>query len=326
MKHFALLCVGVALLAACRQADDVVVCGPTATASFADLRAAAPAVQKFSFNLAQAQSFRTSGGATVAFSANAYLLPNGSVATGQAELRVRELYAVPDMLLADMPTTAQSSRQLLVSGGEFNFQVWQGSTRLRMGNGSPTGVIQRLLLTSPVPAAGLDTTRMLLWKQPASSLADMGADSSGWQLLYNTTAATTAPVSPVRVPAVGGHYTAALPLDSVGNWNIDQYWHAYQTAQRGNIGVEVPTATRTHVYFRPVGFNGLARGFAANTPTTRWNGYLPFGSDVIAVVLQERGGQLYYGTQRITTAANQVISPALEALSAAEIIRRVRQL
>lgn len=84
--------------------------------------------------------------------------------------------------------------------------------------------------------------------------------------------------------------------------------------------------SRVRAHFRPIGFNGLARGFAPNTPTTRWNCYLPFGSEVVAVVLQERGGQLFYGTQRITTAANQMAAPALEALRATEIIRRVRQL
>ena len=43
-------------------------------------------------------------------------------------------------------------------------------------------------------------------------------------------------------------------------------------------------------------------------------------------MLQERGGQLYYGSQRLTTAANTVVTPTLEALSAAEIVRRIRLL
>lgn len=322
MKQLAFLCLGVALLAACRK-DDVVVCAPTAAATFADLRAAAPPVQTFSFDLAQAQSLRSRAGATVAFGPNAYLLPNGNVATGQAQLRLREIYTVPDMMLANMPTTAESSRQTLISGGEFTIQVWQGSTRLRLSPVSPAGVIQRLTLTSPVPTAGLDTTQMLLWKQLASATSGTSRDSSGWLLLTSPSGAVT------RVPSAAGYYAAALPLDSIGNWNIDQFWHAYASRGTTVIGIETPasaTATVTRVYCRPVGFNGLARGYLSSFSPTRWACYLPVGADVIVVVLQERDGQLYYGTQRLTTASGTLVTPPLTALSAAEIIQRIRLL
>ena len=33
-----------------------------------------------------------------------FVLPNGAPATGKAELRVREIRTVPDMVLASMPT------------------------------------------------------------------------------------------------------------------------------------------------------------------------------------------------------------------------------
>jgi hypothetical protein len=332
MKQLAFFCLGVALLAACRK-DDIIICDlPVATsAAFADLRAAAPAVQRFTVNLDQAQSFRTLAGATVAFGPNAFVLPNGNVATGQAELRMREIYAVPDMVLADMPTTAQSSRQMLVSGGEFNIQVWQGSMRLRMSPISPTGTINRLSLTSPVPTAGLDTTRMMLWRQPASLLAGTIRDSSGWQLAFAANGAASS--SPIMVAyttspsTTTAYYSTAIPLDSIGNWNIDQFWHAYQNNPSGNVGVEVPAgASATRVYFRPVGFNGLARCFTASTTSTRWSTLLPFGASVIAVVLQERNGQLYFGTERLTAQAGAVATPTMQALSDADIVQRIRQL
>lgn len=324
MKHFAILCLGVALLAACRK-DDVIDCEPAATADFSDLKTAAPAFQTFTFDLAQAQSIRASGGATVAFGANAYILPNGRVATGQGQLRLREIYTVPDMILTNMPTTAAYSRQVLISGGEFNIEVWQGTTRLRLAPVSAASVAQRFTLTSPVPTASPDTTQMLLWQQPASSSAVIIRDSSGWLLATNSNSPASAPI---RVPATAGYYTAALPLDSISNWNIDKLWQAYQNKPAGIIGVEVPgvAAAVTRVFFRPVGLNGMARGFLNYGSLTRWNCYLPYGIDVIAVILQERGGQLYYGSQRLTTAANTVVTPTLEALSAAEIVRRIRLL
>lgn len=325
MKHFAILCLGMALLAACRK-DDIIVCENPVAALFADLKPATPAVQTFTFDLGQAQSIRTSGGASVTFGANAYLLPNGNVATGQAQLRLREIYTVADMILANMPTTALYSRQVLISGGEFNIQVWQGTARLRLTSVSATGVVQRLTLTSPVPPAGLDTTRMMLWKQPANAFTSTGRDSLGWLLASypNGTSAS----SPIRVPATAGYYTATIPLDSISNWNIDQLWHAYQNSTVGLIGVEIPTstATVTRVFFRPTGFNGVARANLSNASATRWHCYLPYGADMVVVVLQERDGQLYYGTQHLTTAANAVATPPLEALSATEIARRIRLL
>ncbi|GAB3849290.1 hypothetical protein GCM10028822_13460 [Hymenobacter terrigena] len=329
MKQFACLCLGVALLAACRKEDDIVVCAPAATpATFADLRAAAPAVQTFTFALNQAQSFRTRAGATLAFDANVFELPNRQLATGQAQLRVREIYSVPDMVLANLPTTAASSHQMLISGGEFDIQVWQGSTRLRLARVSPTGVVQRLSLTSPKPTAGLDATSpMLLWQQPASPLAGTPQDSSGWQLPIDTTNVIVGS-TPVG-PGPTGYYHASIPLDSLSLWNLDQFWHAYSANSTGQIGVDVPfnsTTTGTRVYFRPVGYNGLARCYPTAASPTRWNSSLPYGADVIAIVLQERDGLLYYGTQRLTTAAGAVVTPTLQALSAAEIVQRIRQL
>lgn len=331
MKHFAILGLGLALLAACRK-DDIIVCETPVGASFADLKAAAPAVQTFTFDLGQAQRLRTRAGATLAFNANAYFLPNGQLATGQAQLRLREIYTVPDMILANMPTTAASSRQVLVSGGEFDIQVWQGSTRLRMYRGWSAGGAGRqvLTLTSPVPTAGLDTTPMLLWQQPtaAPNVAGTSQDSSAWQLQTDSTGRAI-PVTTTAGPATTSYYNAALPLDSLSRWNLDQFWHAYSANSTGQIGVEIPfnsTTTGTHVYFRPVGFNGLARCYPTSVAPTRWTSFLPLGADVIAIVLQERAGQLYFGTQRLTTTAGGVAMPPLEALSAANIVQRIRQL
>lgn len=341
MKHFALLCLSAALLTACSQKDDIIDCGPLPNlsadaGSLAAVRSASPRLQTFTFDLGQPQRLRTQQGATVEFGAGVFVLPNGTVATGQAELRLREIYEVPDMLLADLPTTTNvgfRQHRLLLSGGEFNLQVWQGSTRLRL---TATRVAvnsqqPRVVLTSPLPTASPDTAQMLLWNQPAIGSNGAPRDSTGWQLVP-ATANGPGPVPvivPVRVPSTAGYYTAALPLDSVGYWNVDRIWPAYQTRPSGPILVEVPTAgsaTGTRVYLRPVGLNGLARALLSFPSQTQWYSTLPYGADVVVVVLQERAGQLYFGTQRITTAAGLVAKPTLEALSVAEIVRRIRLL
>ena len=317
MKQFALLLLGAGLLLGCQKDDILFVGTNTNPALSAVAQRNAPAKQVFSFALNQPQTIRTAAGATLRFPANAFRRPDGlTLATGQAELRVRELYAVPDMLLADMPTTAANG-QVLISGGEFVIQVWQGTSRLRLPAApAPTGAAVGLVLTSPVPLAGLDTTRMQLWNQPARTFAT-AIDSGGW----------VRAAGPGRIPIANGQYVVTLPLDSIGSWNIDQFWHAYQTAASVAATVEVPTgAAETRVYFRPVGYNGLARGTAATPAATRWASLLPAGARVVAVVLQHRAGQLYYGTQALTVQAGQIVQPPMEALSEAEIIRRIRLL
>ena len=319
MKRIFLLLLGAGLLLSCGKDDLLLVTSDAATALTPALRSYAPATQTFPFALGQPQTLRTAAGATLSFPANAFRLPDGqTLATGQAELRVREIYTVADMLLANIPTTADNG-QHLISGGEFSIQAWQGTTRLRLANNPATaGTLGGLTLNSPAPPAGLDTTRMELWQQPARTFAPAGPDSSGWR--------RAVPGRPTWVAsAAPGRYAVTIPLDSIALWNIDQFWHAYHNGTV-TTAVEVPAgATDTRVYFRPVGFNGLARTVA--TPSaTRWSCRLPLGAPVVAVVVQIRGSQLYYGTQAVTTQANQVMQPPLEALSEAEIVRRIRLL
>jgi hypothetical protein len=302
---------GLLFTAGCRK-DDIVNCAPSVSnLSLADFarRNAAP-TQVFPLVLGPTiapQVITTSGGAKLDFPATSFLLPNGTPATGTAQVRIREIYTVPDMVLANMPTGIWRRGNMLVSGGEFNIQVWQNTTRLRLAPG------QVVTLQSPTPAAQ-DTTRQLVWQQPATLLR---TDSAGWQ-----------PTNAPRVQTLPGVYRAALPLDSIGWWNLDQFWHAYNSA--GVVPVTVKTtattAAETRVYLRPVGYNGLLQLWARNPVDTDWLGYVPTGADMIAVVLQSVNGQLYYGTQRVTISTGLVINPVVTAVSEAEAVRLIRQL
>jgi hypothetical protein len=307
---------GLLIVAGCRK-DDIVNCAPsvpgspgnpTSNLSLADFtRRNSVAPQVFTLRLDSSRSITTASGARLTFPASQFLLPNGTPATGTAQVRIREIYTVPDMLLANMPTDIARRGNMLVSGGEFNIQVWQNTTRLRLAPKT------QVTSESPIPAAQ-DTTRQYVWKQSASVIA---SDTAGWQL-----------ASFQRVQSLPGLYRAILPLDSIGWWNIDQFWHVYSTASTTQVTIKT-TATafgETQVYMRPIGFNGLARPWPSNTPTTDWQRELPIGADMIAVVLQSINGQLYYGTQRVTISSGLIIKPVLTAVSEAEAVRLIRQL
>jgi hypothetical protein len=319
--------VGVLLLASsCRQ-DDLVIYTPGPDSLSAANRPFAPAVQTFTVNLGQTQSLRTQGGAIIAFEANSLVLPNNTLATGTATLRVRELRTVGDLLLAGMHTNlAVSSSQLLVSGGEYNVQVWQGNTRLRwsrpfIGTGPATAPLPRL--SAPVPMAGLDTTRMFLWALPLPQNVPVNAaaDSAGWRPAIQGGATGWGPVRPS-----GGFYHVNFPLDTISWLNFDQYWRPANNANWTTAQVRVPTgATETRVYLRPAGYTSLSRTFATADPTL-WQNHLPEGTDTQVIVQQLRDGQLYFGAARYIWHQNSVYTPALKVYTAAEIAQLVQQL
>jgi len=312
-RHLILLgAAGLLALAGCRK-DDLVECAPappppTSALSFSTFSSnnSVP-TQTFTLALDTTQTVTTAGGAALTFPANSLLLPTGGAATGRAQVRIREIYTVPDMVLANLPTDRVRRGDMLVSGGEFNIQVWQNATRLRLAPG------QTVALQSPVPAAQ-DTTRQYVWKQPAAVLA---SDSAGWQW-----------ASAPRVQQLPGFYRAALPLDSIGWWNLDQFWHAYYGSTMVPVTIKtMPTAAgETRVYLRPVGYNGLMKLWPTTTAATSWLKNAPAGASMVAVVLQSLNGQLYYGTQRITVSSGLTISPVVSAVSEAEAVRLIRQL
>ncbi|WP_210517511.1 hypothetical protein [Hymenobacter terricola] len=328
MKRFFPLLLGAGWLLGC-QNDTLLFVSPTSVTELNSLLLPnAPAVQTFGFTLSQPQTLHTAAGATLSFPANAFVLPNGSVATGRAELRVRELRSVGDMVLAGLNTNvALAANRLLVSAGEVNLQVWQGSTRLRWKPALATGPAPAgPSLAFPVPTGGLDTTRMFLWNLPvAGNPAAAPADSmAGWQPALLTGQSAWSPLLQAN-----GFYTAALPLDTISWINFDQYWRpaAGPAARWTWAQVRVPAgATETRVFLRPAGYTSLCRTFGTPGDPTLWSNHFPEGTDVQAIVLQARDGQLYFGTQRYTWQQNAVMAPPLQALSAADIVQRIRQL
>lgn len=316
---------GLLLAAGCRK-DDVVDCAPaTSNLSLQEFtrRNGAP-VQTFSLALGSTaqvvQTFTTSGGARISFPSVGFLLPNGTTATGTAQVRVREIYSVPDMVLSNMPTQLVGTRRLLISGGEFSIQVWQNGTRLRLAAGT-----SRVVVSSPVPT-GASTGQQSLWQQAATLIPD----SAGWSPPTPQLPAP-APTDTIRVTGTPPVYQTPIPLDSVSWWNIDRLWTLYQTAPVGTVTVQVPAIPAgspgsTQVFLRVVGLNGLARLYPSNAARTNWSTSMPTGASMKVAVLQSLNGQLYFGTQNITTQSGLVVTPTLTAVSEADAVALIRQL
>ncbi|MBJ6143958.1 hypothetical protein [Hymenobacter sp. BT559] len=312
---------GLLLAAGCRK-DDLVDCTPaTSNLSLQEFikRNGVP-VQTFTLTLGPNsgnQTLTTNAGATITFPGSRFILPNGTAASGSAQVRVREIYSVPDMLLSNMPTQVIGTRQLLISGGEFSIQVWQNGTRLRLAAGSSRIVVNSI---APVGAA---SGQQLVWQQ----LANPTPDSAAWSRpgTLDTVRTNTFPngVAPV--------YSMPISLDSVSWWNIDRLWSLYQSAPVRTITVQVPaipaaSTGSTQVFIRVTGLNGLARLYPSNTAKTNWVAQLPTGANMVVAVLQSVNGQLYFGSQPLTTQNGLVITPTLTAVSEADAVRLIKQL
>jgi hypothetical protein len=332
-----LLWVGAAglLLAGCKK-DDVVDCTPTppptppvvtpptppvvtpptpptSNLSLAEFtrRNSAP-VQYFRFTPNIVWTATTQAGAKLTLPANYFHLPNGALASDTCILQVREIYSLPDMVLADMPTGTVQPQSLLISAGEFSIQARQGTVRLRaVGTSANT----QLDLTSP-RLAGQDSTGQRLWQQPFNIAQNNTL--LGWQTQ----------ASYPSVQTYSRFNQVYIPLDSLSWWNIDKLWSAYAGASLVTTSIE-PTASaasQTRVYVRPVGLNGLIRLNSSGGAGTQWQANMPLGANMQAIVLQSTNGQLYFGTQSFIVQAGEVIKPTLTAVSEADAVRLIRQL
>jgi hypothetical protein len=328
MRIPALLFLGAALLTGCRKEDVVLVsCLPdnqAALQTFQDfLRRNGAPEQTFSFALNRTQTLTTAAGASIEIPANAFVLPTGAVATGQAELRLRELYTVPDMLLADMPTGSLPNNTYLASGGEFKLQVWQGSTRLRLAGAALANSSNAVTLISPL-RAGQD------------SLRTSGMTTWGLALPAATWTNTTLPVTTTFNAANGAFFHSTLPLDTLSWWNIDQLWNNNPILPRTTASFTFDTdgavSTFTRTWLKPRDENALFPTYLTSSqasstiPNTMSLLDVPVGSPLTAIVLQVRADGLYYGTQTALTQAGQTPHVALAKLTEAEILQRIRLL
>ncbi len=330
MKRFAVLLLSAVALGGCRPDDDVVVCPEAITCesfagTIADLRAAAPPAQTFDVDLGQAQTLQTRAGTTLTFPANALLLPDSTLATGHATVRVRELRSVGEILLAGMHTNFHSGNDdfPVAAAAEINVQAWQGTVRLKWKHTyQPTTPVPTLAILFATLVSRTDTMEQwAAYPQPDTTLRNE------WFYVGYVTANPLVVGGVVTGQSV---YSAPLPGDTTG-WS----GFGYLLPDSARVGVRWPAAevlvttagaTKTLVYLQPVGSRALYRARRSPTAPDRWVGRLLNGTDALAIVIQERNGQLFYGTKRYVHSPNMLLLPDLEAVCPAELIRRIRLL
>jgi hypothetical protein len=321
MKNAASLLLGTLLLLGCQKDDITFTPQESGVVLQSFLQRNSAPTQTFTFDLGTAQYLTTQRGTTIRLPANAFLRPDGSRATGTAELRVREFYTAYDMLLADRPTSDKNFTYL-ASGGEFMLQVWQGSTRLRLpataAANSPGGVIVRSR-----------------WPDTADTVRTTGLTAWGLALPAATWTNTSIPIV-ASGSADSLRFSAAFPLDTVSWWSIDCYWNNNLAVPRTTADFTFTTAgaatLSSRCWVKPTGVNALFLGLQGNPPAgvdtlAAMNlPEVPLGSHLTGIVLQARIDGLYYGAKNIAVQTGQTTHIPLTKLTEAEVLQRLQQL
>ena len=106
-------------------------------------------LQSFSVNTSNGL-VTTASGTKVRFPANGFITDDGTTASGNVSIRIKEIYTPADMIMANMPTT--SNGRLLESGGEFQIVASQNNKSLKLAPGT--------FIQIDFPTAGRDMNGM----------------------------------------------------------------------------------------------------------------------------------------------------------------------
>jgi hypothetical protein len=112
----------------------------------------APPVEQFTLNAAMGGVLTTSRGTRLTFPANAIVTASGQPVSGQVEVRVQQVSAPSEMVLANRPTETAGG-DLLISFGEFQVRLRQGANELRLAANQAVNV-QAAAPRQGAPGAG----------------------------------------------------------------------------------------------------------------------------------------------------------------------------
>ena len=92
------------------------------------------AIQQFTINAQTEQTITGSKGTSIIFYPNSFLLTDGTLAQGDIQIELIEIYEKTDMILLNKQTLGNHNGTLspLISGGEFRVQAFQGQQQLNL--------------------------------------------------------------------------------------------------------------------------------------------------------------------------------------------------
>lgn len=250
-------------------------------------------VQTFDFDVADGTiSWESEAGVTLQLNPSCLSL-NGEAVTGVVSLNYVELFDRAQMAITNSPTmgvTDSGDKSLLISGGEFNVQVLQGSARLTLNcpfslivPGDRTGGIDHDMT---LWTGTRDDDGTLEWEED-----DAGNDQERL-LMFN-----------------GSDYLAIV--QNFGWTNIDRFYN--DPRPKTTLKVRVPDGfdfENCAVYLSYDGEgNALAHLDSYDSDAqafTEHYGQIPIGLECHLIFMSEDGGEYRFGSKAVTIAADTI--------------------
>ena len=259
---------------------------PPAAEDFAALAQAAREnmTQHFEVNVADWTHLSGEQGSGLFFNPNSFMKADGTLAEGDVEIELIEIFDKGSMLVTDMPSnglTADGQVALLVSGGEHFVNATQNGEDLEMHG--------QFQLTAPADNTGGPDMDMQLFR------AD--GDGEAWEVEEDD--------KNLRVAGEGAETQYAVFSNQFGWTNIDR-WYS-DPRPKTTIHVSVPSGwddSNAAVYLSYDGEdNALARMDTYDETTGLFSehyGLIPIGLEVHLIFITELDGQWSYAIQGTT--------------------------
>lgn len=325
-QFLALLAAGLLLLGGCKKDADLIEadCAVDESGTVASVLAKyAVPVQEFVIQPASPNSFVTAANHYVYVPAGLRKINGQALSISPIKVSVREVMKRSEMIFSHTPTVASGQRNLLESGGMFNITFKQDDQQLEFRNNA------RLVISTDLPRALSTTNGMQLFVGvPDSSTRSQIAS---WNQITPSQDTATFIMSnaPLGVPGFSVSLGSAIYNNNLRslNWiNCDRFVTAFPVT-RVLIQATKPTITsqNTEVFLVFNTLNSVLQAYPT-TGNTFLSYQIPVGYSVTAIVLHKDAGQLYFGKQTATVAANQVFAPTLREVTEAELVAEIQQL
>ncbi len=267
-----------------------------------------PKFQHFRVNPARRTTIVGQNGTRLAFPPFAFTDLLGRIVQEEVEVRLKEAFSRPEMILAGKPST--SDGRLLESGGQFMVNAHRGS--------SPLQLCQAVEVGLPVQKGLRNPLAMKLYTGSTTTIKVYRQDKNfDWRLLKD---------HPIKIRKANGHKYYTFKIGAF-NWYDCGYLIGKRSA-RSMVTVRMASPVEhfenQQAYLAFPEINAVAKMYPTSQGFTAIN--IPNKLSAVAMVIATSHGQLYFGKSTLEKVSDKVAYVKMKAVTEKETIRPIFQL
>lgn len=268
------------------------------------LDAQAPQMQFFTLNASTGGVVTGQNGTILNVAPNSFMIPGGSVVSGNVTIQMKEVLSKEDMLFSGKMPVA-SNGQMLISGGEIFLKAFQGSTELQL--------VPNAQVFLSVPSSAPSGSMMEFYSDDT--------DTSSWNLTDSTNLTTT-------WDSTSNNAYYYFQIDSM-NWiNCDYFMSSGPlTGVEAEVGPDYdPSNCVLFISFDGINSITSLYNYSNHVYSTGSYYQLPIGMNVTFIAISEINGNYYSAFQSATIGVNHHEMLTLSATTHAQILTDISNL